>query len=288
LGAPGEVESVAISPDERRVSFVLRDAAGEPENSISVVEVASSTAHTFALVAPAQDAQSVATIRFADAMDFTADGQTLIYDALNAIQLVDGSTVENWSIYALNLTTQRTLTIVPPTPGTDYGFPALSHSTDNFVTFDAFDAATQQSTIVAANLNTGDVGTLATVDGFGAPVYTGDDNAIIFTQSDASAASGSSLTIQRLQNDHITPSGAPARWLTDASFAAMYRRATPPDRNGHPDGDGDGAPDSPRPAPPTTGSGAPARSAAPCGAGMIALFPFGLIAFSFRSGRSRV
>jgi len=308
LGAAGEVASVGMSPDGRLVSFVLRDPSGEPLNSISVVDVESGEARTFTLGAPAQDAGSVATIRYADSMDFTLDGNMLIYDALNAIQLVDGSTVDDWSIYALDLTTERLLTIVPPRAGTDYGFPSLSQTSDNFITFDIFDQAERVSTVVAANLDTGDVVPIATVrGGFGAPTYTGDDAAIVYTQADGDAVSGASLMIQRLDADRITPAGEPGLWLADADLATIYRRPVTGggDRDGDGiedsldncaarpnagqlDSDGDGIGDAceSAPAPPST-TETSARTGAPCGAGMVALLPISLLPFARRVSRFR-
>jgi len=84
-------------------------------------------------------------------MDFTSDNQVLIYDALNEVTLVDGSRFGVWSIYSLDLATNTTHTVFPPTAGIDISFPRLSRTSDDFLTFDARDqAATQPVAIVSA------------------------------------------------------------------------------------------------------------------------------------------
>jgi hypothetical protein len=224
LGFPGQVHSVAMSPSGARFGFVLLDAAGQPDNSILVIDPVNGTIRTFPLHAPAPDATTTNTILFADTMDFTADNQLLVYDALNVLQLSDGSQLEVWSIYAIDLATETTLTLVPPIRGFDIGFPALSQTSDNFMTFDALNQATGQSTVLAGNLNTGDVFPVGTVNGFGVPGYSGDDTAIVYSQPDPAVPTAFSLVRQPLAADRVTPIAPPTLWLQDADFGVIYRR----------------------------------------------------------------
>jgi hypothetical protein len=161
----------------------------------------------------------------AGTLEFTADGEVVVYEALNAIRLVDGTPTLAWSIYALDLRNEETLALVPPLPGYDIGFPSLSQTSDNFLTFDAFDVDADASTIVTMNLTTGLTVEVATVDGaYGAPSYAGDDTAIIYSQNDEDTPTGFSLVRQRLGEDRVTPVGSPALWLMDADYGVIYRR----------------------------------------------------------------
>ncbi len=228
LGFPGLVHSVAMSPDSQLFGFVLLDPQGNSDNRISVIDLGANEPKTFTLRAPAYDGPGTNTILRADAMDFTLDGQWLVYDALNAVAFSDGSRLRQWSLYALHLNTGRNLALIPPIRGLDIGFPALSQTSDNFLTFDVFDVARNQSTVYAANLNTGELATIATVAGsFGVPGYTGDDTAIVFTQRDPSVPLGFSLFRQPLATDHITPQGPASMWLRNADFGVIYRRPGP-------------------------------------------------------------
>ena len=97
-----------------------------------------------------------------------------------------------------------------------------------FLTFDVFDEYRNQSAVYTANLHTGELSPIATVeDGFGAPGYTGDDSALVFSQRDPRVSTGFSLVRQPLQDetDHMTPRGQPSIWLGNADFGVIYRRA---------------------------------------------------------------
>ena len=228
LGFPGLLYSVAMSPNGQLLGFVLRDVLGNPDNRISVIDLGADEPKTFTLRAPAYDGPGTNTILQADAMDFTLDGQWLVYDALNAVAFSDGSRLRQWSLYALHLNTGRNLALIPPIRGLDIGFPALSQTSDNLLTFDVFDVARNQSTVYAANLNTGELATIATVAGsFGVPGYTGDDTAIVYSQRDPSVPLGFSLFRQPLATDHITPQGPASIWLRNAKFGVIYRRPGP-------------------------------------------------------------
>ena len=227
FGFPGLVHSVAMSPDGQLFGFVFRDELGNLDNRINVFDLGPAEPRTFTLRAPAYDAPGgTDTILHADAMDFTLDGQWLVYDALNAVTFGDGSRLQLWSLYALHLETGRNLALIPPIRGLDIGFPALSQTGDNFLTFDVFDATRNQSTVYAANLSTGDPKPIATVlGGWGTPGYTGDDSAIVYSQRDPSVPNGVSLVRQPLAADHITPQGQASWWLRNADSGVIYRRS---------------------------------------------------------------
>ena len=226
LGLAGSVNSVAMSPDGERFGFVLLDAAGEPDNVITVIDLGLSNPVQFPLRSPAIDGGGLNSVLFADAMDFTADGRFLAYDALNTFQLLNGQAIEVWSIYALDLETDTTLVLLAPQPGVDFGFPSFSQTSDNYLTLDAVSSATQQSTVLTVNLTTGERRPIATVAGLGVPGYTGDDSAIVYAAADPGTNTGFSLVRQPLAADRISPSGQPSRWLQDGDIGVIYRRGS--------------------------------------------------------------
>ena len=227
------VASIAMSPDRPLFGFVLLNAQGNRDNRISVIDLETSQEQTFTLKTPSYDGPATDTVLYADAMDFTNDGQLVVYDALNAINFVDGSQLRQWSLYALHLATGTILPLTTPIPGLDVGFPAMSQTSDNFLTFEAFDEAQNQSTVYAVNLNTGNLKPVATVTGtWGVPGYTGDDTAVVFSQSDSEVSLGVSLVRQPLAADRITPQGQASWWLRDADFGVIYRRQSTPSNPG--------------------------------------------------------
>ncbi|MBI4515811.1 MAG: M4 family metallopeptidase [Deltaproteobacteria bacterium] len=226
LGFPGLVSSVAVAPDGNRFGFVLLDNEGEPENLIRVIDTAAGSTRTFTLRAPTHDGGAIDSVRYAGAMDFSADGRLLIYDALNEMRVSGGAAVSAWSIYALDLSDETTLAIVPPVPGMDVAYPALSQTSDDFITFDAYDQEREQSTVMAGSLTTGDFSEIAVVrGGYGAPGYSGDDGAIVYSQA-SDTATEFSLMRQPLASDHRTPLGSPVVWVENADYGVIYRRGS--------------------------------------------------------------
>jgi len=227
LNLPGTVFSVAMSPDANRFALVLLDQFGQADNSILLVDVAANTNQTIPLRAPLIDGGTINVVK-ADAIDFSSDGQLIVYDAFNNIRFDDGSSIGLWSVYAVDLTKNLTFVLVPPTVGFDIGFPAFSQTSDEILTFDAVDAATGTGNVFAGSLITGATSLVASVPnaGFTAPVYTGDDAAIVYHVPDLGTSTGRSLVRQPVGADRITPSGSVQSWVTDAEFGVIYRRGS--------------------------------------------------------------
>jgi hypothetical protein len=149
-----------------------------------------------------------------------------VYDARNRLRLVDGSSADVWSLYALDLTSETTLALAPPVPGLDIANPALSQTSDNFLVFDVYDEGSGNSAIVSADLTSGDTDEVGSVaGGLGVPGYSGDDRAVVYSQS-SDTPTEFSLVRQALAADRLTPQGAPSGWQADADFGVVYRRGT--------------------------------------------------------------
>jgi bacillolysin len=225
LEMPGLIHSVAMSPDQDVYGFVLLED-NEPTNAITVIDLRpGGQTRTFSLVATATDSVTLNTVRFADSMCFTSDNRYLIYDAYNVLNFQDGSRIGAWSIYAIDLLHEQTLSLVGPFFDADVGYPALSRTTDHLMTFDLVDPETAQTHIVAMDLITGEADVVGTVDGeWSVPGYSGDDRAIFYTRPDSSVFTAYSYVRQALASDRLTPVGVPDLFIRDANFGVVYRR----------------------------------------------------------------
>jgi len=227
LGIPNTVHSIALSPSSRFAAVVLLDPSGNPDNRILLLDLINQVSQELPLLAPAQDGVPIGTVLFADAMDFTADDRFLFYDALNAVTLSDGTQLQLWSLFAIDLINNITLVIVPPTPGLNVANPAVGQTSDVLLTFERFDNTTKTSEIFAGNLNSGDVSSVGQVQNtLGYPSYNGDDRIIVYTSPDPNVLTGFSLVQQPLAEDGITPLGAPQGWLTNGALGVIYRRVS--------------------------------------------------------------
>jgi Zn-dependent metalloprotease len=229
LGLPGTIHSVAMSPDGSRYAFVLRDAQGNPTPRITVYDLRSDTARTIDLYVPLQDGERLNIVQFADAMDFFPDGRSLVYDAYSEIRTQDGARLGSWTLFALDINTTTIRMLIDLNEGVDFGNPALGHAHPHLITFEVVPKQTGRSTIVTANLVTGEareIFTLNVPDELTYPGYTGDDSAIIFTVPDPETWTGYSLARQPLAADGLTPAGNATFWLDDAAVGVVYRRGT--------------------------------------------------------------
>ncbi|MDM8515011.1 M4 family metallopeptidase [Desulfobacterales bacterium HSG16] len=242
-----DVYSVAMSKDASMYGFVFLDETGEPKDSIALFDLAAKNdreqVKIFDLVAPAIDGVSMNNILYAEAMNLTSDNRYIIYDAYNVIQLNDGSKYGAWSIYAIDIELGQTLVLVSPAYGLDIGFPALSQTNDNFITFDAYDTESGESTIYTLNMIKGNMEIIAKVSGnWGTPSYTGDDGAIIYSIPNPSVTTGFSILRQPLEGDRMTSSGDPESYISDGDYGTVYRvAASSGDGNDGDGSDGDGS-----------------------------------------------
>ena len=226
------VASVALSPDGQLLGVVFPDDLDNPADTISVINLVTGVARTFLLPAFSYAGPAIDALPYASTMNFTADGQWLIYDALSTVT-VSGDEDNllqrgQWSLYTLHLQTGRGFPLIPPRRGFHIAFPALGQTSDNFLTFDEFDETRNQSTVYTAKLSDGivrDKKWIATVEGgFGVPGYTGNDTALVYSQRHPSVSTGFSLVRQPLEADRLTPKGSSSIWLENAEIGVIYRR----------------------------------------------------------------
>lgn len=228
----GQVHAVAMAPNGRRYALVLNDQPfGQPSNEISIIDLTEDlqdveNAVTITLFAPTQDGGLLDVVRFADAMEFTADSQRLIYDAFSVITTEAGG-FGGWSLFALDVPQQVIRSLIDINEGFDFGNASLGNVRPNLVTYEVLDKATDTLGVFASDLQTGATAQIAVIgppQPISIPVYAGDDSAIIYAQRDPSVVSGYSLVRQPVAADGVTPAGQPTLWMADGNFAAIYRR----------------------------------------------------------------
>ncbi len=216
--------SVAFSPDDHYLSIVLKDPnaghAGLP--AIYLLDLTKKGAEFVEYklkAAKMDDSSSDNKIDTVDAMDFSANGRYLVYDALNTFT-VNNKQVGAWSIYALDLQTNKTLALIKPKASRQVGFPSLSNINNNLMAFDFYNADTKVVNVSYADLSTGKVFKVAESSTYTAPSFTGDDKSLVYSVEDNSSAIGYSLHIKPLSG------GSAKKWISNAYQGVVYRRGT--------------------------------------------------------------
>ncbi|AUI69956.1 M4 family metallopeptidase [Beggiatoa leptomitoformis] len=227
-----DVHSVTMSPDGNRYALTFYDNNYRITNQIVVIDLTTNEANKiFTIKAPALDgSEPTDTISGVDTLVFSSDSKTILFDAQNLIRTAEGETIGLWGIYSLNINSSKVLSVVKPTNGQDIGFPHLSKTSDNFITYDIYNTATDKLQVHTLNLNNGKDGLIAEyVGSYSFPTYNGDDSSIVYMMPDENALFGSlgyQLITQHIATDRLTPQGEPQSWLNNTGTPNLYRQGT--------------------------------------------------------------
>jgi len=215
-----DLHSIAVSPSGSPVSVVPLDDQFEASNVVRVLDAFTfSVLENHVVLTPGLGGNALRVGQ----MDFSQNGRWIIADALNPA-------LGEWAVYAIDRTTGQTRPLVTPEQGLQVGNATFAQTSDDYITFDAVNTQMGSSTVYAANVLTGAVSAVATsqAPAGGYPHYTGDDSAIVFTESDPGTNSLVSLDVQPLAGNRLTPFGPRSRWLTNGGVGVIYRRGTYP------------------------------------------------------------
>ncbi len=237
LGQPGQIESAALSADGRVHAFVLSGGGGQPSNRVAVFDQVTNQTQTYTITQPLTDQSggaTQATVLYVDALDISADGRFIYYDALNRLIFPGGGFIETWSISFIDRQAGSIQNLIPPLPNYSVGNPSFGQTRAELLTFDVRDEATGFHYIYASNLATGAMEPVAALQFTGGgvapgwPGYTGDDTGVVYTNYFFDFFYGwvTYLEVQPLQADGVTLRGQSSIWLSGSSptLGSVYRR----------------------------------------------------------------
>ena len=180
----GLIRSVALSPNAQWLSFtsIFEDS------TIYILDLTYGVDHkTHKLYSPVtvKDTPPVYDVLYADAMDWTFDGQYILYDCYHESPTTLGWSIGYWSINMIRAGDGTIYNIFGAQPeGVSVGNPVFASTNDYIFAYDYLDADNNTS-ILAANLETGSEGIIVT-DNYGKlgyPTYNPQDNVIAFHTS---------------------------------------------------------------------------------------------------------
>ena len=224
LYANGLVLTMTFSPLADHAAFVLL-SNGQPTNQIVLLDSVNSTTTTVDLTTPVFDGTPLNNISAAGAMSFSPDGKSLAFTAKSTAVDPDGNSFSAWSIYLLDLDTMEIKLLIPPNAEYESLQPFFSRTSSRYLLFEVKDVS--DYFICVADLEVGTVGYITNTFGEVARAcFTGDDSAIVYSATDATAVSGASLYRLNLSADRLSASGTRTLWRFDSPVGVTYRRGT--------------------------------------------------------------
>jgi Zn-dependent metalloprotease len=151
-------------------------------------------------------------VLYADALEWDYSGEYLIYDAYNELKNDNGEDIDYWDMGIIRVWNNSTnywgdgriekiFSSLPE--GVNVGNPSLSKNSPYIMAFDYFDSYSDDTYVLAANLETGDLAEVFSNQVLGYPNYSKNDKKLVFT---AMSTSNREVVAQvDLQNDKITP-----------------------------------------------------------------------------------
>ncbi|WNJ20773.1 M4 family metallopeptidase [Pontibacter sp. G13] len=223
-------DNVAISKDGLRLAAV----SNLIDTSIYVFNLAASpiTATQYILFNPttAPGDNSSGGVLYADAISWDLTGEFILYDAFNQYNNPTGPNLEYWDVGFLHAWDPETddfgdgsiLKLFTNLPeGVNLGNAVFSQNAFDNIAFDFFDVNSGEISVLSANVNTGEIGTIfANNQVLGYPSFSVEDNACYF---DARDNQGSDvLGVQPLSEDRLQGVGDASIVIGNARWGVGY------------------------------------------------------------------
>lgn len=222
--------SVAISRDKRLLALTTT----LNETAIHIFDVSQTTPvlKTFPVYTPNYSNGTLPNVaEFADAMDFSAGSETIVFDCYNEMN-VDGTTVGFWDINLMEVWDKASATfgsgriarLFPQEPGVDIGNPVFARNRQTVIAFDVQQPGTSTAGILAYDLVDGGDPVLISESVYGVPGYPsfrGDDRALSFGAPNTQATPV--IWTVPLAADVMTPTAQASGFVAGAQFPVWYR-----------------------------------------------------------------
>lgn len=224
-----EWNSVAISRDGNRLALV----ANEIDHTIYIFDFIGQAIQPFELYNPSTvEGFNGGEPLFADFIEFDPTGELVMYDAFNQLGIgSSGQPTGYWDVGLINVWDNNTndfgdgtiFKIFPSLPeGISVGNASFSKNSPHIIAFDYLNNFAGTQSLRAANLESGEVGTIFTTLVLGTPNYSTDDDFLVFT---AISSYGDTVIANiPLAADKINAGGDPEIMLEFAKWPIWYAK----------------------------------------------------------------
>lgn len=231
-GGPGRFNSATLSADGKYFACIGRDVAtGTPLKQIIYINTATSQAEVIDLYLPVADGPNTIALTLVDEIDLSPDGQLALFDGFAKTTLGDGTSVQGWALFGVDLRTKAIFSLLGPLPNLNLGNPAFARTSEHRIIFEADD--TSGAYIFSADVVRGRIETVRQFrpanQFFAYPRFSAGDDFVVFTDQFFDLNSRTMQpTVSRisLTGDRITPMGTPSTVQNFGYSGTSYRRGT--------------------------------------------------------------
>lgn len=187
----GSWRTAAISKDGRLLAALTNDF----DDKLYIFRLDTGNGQQFTLTNPTTaEGISTGTVAYADILEWSLNGRSVMYDAKSTISKVDG-TIEFWDIGFINVWDPQTdnfgsgyisklFTGLPE--GISVGNPTFSKNSPFIIALDYIDETEGTYSILGVNVLTGAIGSIFNSNDLSFPNYSVDDSEVIFDAMDNS------------------------------------------------------------------------------------------------------
>ncbi|MEM6265317.1 MAG: M4 family metallopeptidase [Bacteroidota bacterium] len=183
-------DNAAVSKDGNRIAFI----STQVDTSIYVYDFVSQRGGKYRLYNPTfTQGVNSGGVLYADAIQWDLSGEYILYDAFNRIRNLNGQDIDYWDMGIIRVWDKQRnnfgdgqveLVFTNLPEGVNIGNGVFSKNSPFIITFDYFNSLTNEYGVLAANLQTGDVGTVYQQRQLGVPDYSAQDDKIVFSAVD--------------------------------------------------------------------------------------------------------
>ncbi|MDX9758126.1 MAG: M4 family metallopeptidase [Bacteroidota bacterium] len=233
LDNSGIWNSIALSGDTRLLAVTT--ISFTPELYLIDISGPTPRAKSFPVSTPNYTGDEIPnTARFVDAVEFSLDDRTLLFDTYNEIDISgytygfwDINRMEVWDRVADQFGTGRIERIFPQDPAMNLGNPTFAKNKPSVIAFDAQFQLDGTAFVMALDIHDGDPVMVAEIpyNTLGYPNYSGNDATLSFVVSDPAI---DVVFNQSMAADGVTPIGSPQGFIPAAIWPLWFRTGIRP------------------------------------------------------------
>lgn len=222
--------NAAISRDGLRLAALTTDN----DNRVFVFDLSQDPAPSqeFTLINPttSSDGTTTGDVQFADVLEWDHSGEFLIYDAFNTIPNQNGTAIEYWDIGFLSVWNRsantfgdgfisKLFTALPE--NSSVGNPTFSKNSPYIVALDFIDGNSSTASLLAANIESGEVGEIWENARLNYPNYSVQDNQLIF-DAEEDTFGDEIIGVADLNDDKISLANGPFIFIENGFTGARW------------------------------------------------------------------